>query len=212
MASQITDNSVVCSTAYSSWQQRKHQSSAFLSLCEKNPPVIGGFQQNQNMHFSPCVSLGQLYHHDSHRCPDTELAPGHQQPPCCLIKQTVFEKGPMDFLMSCRDFTTWQGTRIVVSEMAVGYHIPTSQWLSVLQLNHIMTYKIVWYNMVQFMASWYKGRECQRQSIDCEDKNFSKLEKNDHIIIVFFLIMPISNYIYSWHSWKKYRWLCASLQ
>ena len=34
------------STAYSiasDWQQRRHQSSAILALCEGNPPVTGGF-------------------------------------------------------------------------------------------------------------------------------------------------------------------------
>ena len=41
--SHIMGNSVVCSTAYSDWQQRKHHRSALLALCEGHPPVNGGF-------------------------------------------------------------------------------------------------------------------------------------------------------------------------
>ena len=42
-ASQITSHSTVCSTAHSSWQQRKHQSSALLAVCKGNPPVSRRF-------------------------------------------------------------------------------------------------------------------------------------------------------------------------
>ena len=43
MASQITSVSIVCSTICSGADQRKHESSALLALCEGNPPVSGGF-------------------------------------------------------------------------------------------------------------------------------------------------------------------------
>ena len=43
MVSEITGNLNVCSTACVACQKKKHQSSAFLALCEGNPPVTGGF-------------------------------------------------------------------------------------------------------------------------------------------------------------------------
>ena len=43
LASEITSNLIVCSTACPSLQQRPHQSSASLALCEGNPLVTGGF-------------------------------------------------------------------------------------------------------------------------------------------------------------------------
>ena len=43
MASQITGNSIVCSSVSFSVCQRKHQSSTSLGLCEGNPPFTGGF-------------------------------------------------------------------------------------------------------------------------------------------------------------------------
>ena len=43
MASQITSNLTVCSTACSNKYQRKHQSSTLLSLYEVNPLVTVGF-------------------------------------------------------------------------------------------------------------------------------------------------------------------------
>ena len=36
-ASQINSNWTVCSTVFPGWQQRKHQGSALLALCEGNP-------------------------------------------------------------------------------------------------------------------------------------------------------------------------------
>ena len=51
MASQITSVSTVCSTVCSGADQRKHQSSVLLALCERNPPVTCGFpsQRASNM-------------------------------------------------------------------------------------------------------------------------------------------------------------------
>ena len=43
MASQGTGVSIVCLTVCSGVDQRKHQSSALLALCEGNSPVTGGF-------------------------------------------------------------------------------------------------------------------------------------------------------------------------
>ena len=42
MASQITGRSTVCPTDWSSWEQRKHKSSALLTLCEE-PPVTSSY-------------------------------------------------------------------------------------------------------------------------------------------------------------------------
>ena len=44
MASQITSLMTVYSAVYSGTDQRKHQSSASLGLCEANSPVTGEFQ------------------------------------------------------------------------------------------------------------------------------------------------------------------------
>ena len=41
--SQNNGNSTVCSTHCSGWQERNHQSSTLLLLCEGNPAVAGGF-------------------------------------------------------------------------------------------------------------------------------------------------------------------------
>ena len=43
MASQITKVPIVYSTVYSGADQRKHQSSALMALCEGNSPVTGEF-------------------------------------------------------------------------------------------------------------------------------------------------------------------------
>ena len=43
MASQITDDSTVCSTPFSGVLQRKYQSYALLGLCEGNPSGTDGF-------------------------------------------------------------------------------------------------------------------------------------------------------------------------
>ena len=43
MGSWITGQSNVCSTVFSSWHQRNHESFALLALCERNPTVTGGF-------------------------------------------------------------------------------------------------------------------------------------------------------------------------
>ena len=40
MASQITNVSIICSIVCSGADQRKHQSSALLALCEGNPPPV----------------------------------------------------------------------------------------------------------------------------------------------------------------------------
>ena len=37
------------STAFSGWQQRKHQSSTLLTLCESNPAVTGGFPTKRSL-------------------------------------------------------------------------------------------------------------------------------------------------------------------
>ena len=64
MASQITGNSTVCSWACSRWQWRKHQSSALLALCERNPAGTGGFTaqraSNAESIFKPWFSVMNL--------------------------------------------------------------------------------------------------------------------------------------------------------
>ena len=66
MVSQITDVSIVCSTDCSGANQRKHQSSAPLGLCEGNPPVTGGFP-SQRASNTGDISIWWR-HHDPIRC------------------------------------------------------------------------------------------------------------------------------------------------
>ena len=61
MASQITSASIVCSTVCSVADQRKHQSSASLALCQGNPPVAGGFP-SQRASNAEIVSIWWRHH------------------------------------------------------------------------------------------------------------------------------------------------------
>ena len=61
MASQITGNSTVFSTACTAWQQKLHQGSTSLALCEGNPPVKGGFPSQRASGVVSVFISGQQY-------------------------------------------------------------------------------------------------------------------------------------------------------
>ena len=63
-ASQINHNTTIYSTTCLGKQQRKHQSSKLLSLCEGNPPMTGGFP-SQSASNAESVSLSLCHHNIS---------------------------------------------------------------------------------------------------------------------------------------------------
>ena len=62
VVTQIIANLTVCSTACWGKQQRNHQSSALLDLCEGNPPVTGGFPSQRA---SNAESISMSWHNHS---------------------------------------------------------------------------------------------------------------------------------------------------
>ena len=64
MASRMTGNPNVCSTVCSGLHERKHQSSASLTLCGVNPQVTGGFPHKKAIN-AENVSMSWRHHYNS---------------------------------------------------------------------------------------------------------------------------------------------------
>ena len=94
MASQITSHSVIYSTPCLGKHQTKHERSASLTLCEGNPPVIGGFPSQRA---SNTESIFMLWQHHA-----AQYGSGN-----CYLCYSWYSKCHKKLKITCWPFWIW---------------------------------------------------------------------------------------------------------
>ena len=96
MASQISDDSIVCSIVCSGAEQRKHQSSALLALYEMNPPVTGRFPSQRDCNTENVSSWWR--HHDTiYDIHDTTRTPAQRKRDAIIMALIRQNDGAVSF-------------------------------------------------------------------------------------------------------------------